>query len=156
MKIQADKTYCTREGNKVVIYKTGLPGTYSVHGAIYDSNTDEWIVESWTENGYYRENYPTCENDIVAIWKSDPPDFDRTLLPAWANAAIAMDLNGQWFCYSATPKIRGDRWSIVHTDIDVAERIPPSFVPDWKGNWRNSLVVLHGPRRAKKSNPDPR
>jgi len=58
MKIDASKTYKTRDGRQVRIYATGAGGDYPVHGATKDEN-HKWRQTSWTADGSYVVEAPS-------------------------------------------------------------------------------------------------
>lgn len=69
------------------------------------------------------------------------PTIDRSLLHPESNKALAMDAEGKWLSYSGVPVADEVGWLKPSVDT-VCFRIPESRAPNWKGDWRESLVVF--------------
>lgn len=133
MKIEVGKFYKTRNDLKVRIYATDGEGNDYIHGAILVE--DKWCSWTWYSSGKIC-NHLESTRDIIEEW-CDPVEFNRALLPAWANKAIAKCKNGRWYCYNSVP--RKDISCFSHNSVLV---IPESFAPKWEGPWEKSLLVF--------------
>lgn len=97
------------------------------------------IVAFWFyEDGKYNFGCNPHENDIISEWV-DKPEMDRSVLPAWANKAVAMDVDGEWFCFGCEPRQGEFYWT---TNNECYGIIPDSHAPKWKGDWKDSLLVF--------------
>ena len=61
--ISMDKTYTTRDGNKVRLYALDGGGNYPVHGAFFYN--DAWCAQSWTEKGRLSMFDTEDEDDLI-------------------------------------------------------------------------------------------
>lgn len=88
--------------------------------------------------------HPNDQRDLIAPWGEPLYTFDRSLLPAWSNVAMAMDEGGDWFCYPAIPEFREHSNTWLSADIDniVGYFIPPSFAPKINIHPANSLLIF--------------
>lgn len=77
MKIEVGKFYKTRNGRKVRIYAIDGQKEHPVHGAICDSQNNEWYPDSWSFNGEYSRIFGDPLS-IVAEWEEPKPK-----LKAW-------------------------------------------------------------------------
>lgn len=142
MLIELGKTYRTRGGDKVHIFKTDLrDAQYPIVGYRELQDGDEY--ESWTAEGKYnRKALNTCL-DIVALWQEPGvPTLSPKLikaLPEWANW-VAMDEDGMWCWFGMEPYARADLGMWHRTTLYGI--IPDSLAPDWTGDWRDSLVEV--------------
>lgn len=78
MKIDKNKTYETRDGDKVRIYTTDAGGECPVHGAWWDEASDSWVNESWSKDGLYYEDDGESDFDLVEV-------APRVRLKRWVN-----------------------------------------------------------------------
>lgn len=131
MNIELNKCYRTRDGKKAT----------SVYLST-EREQDNFLmtdgIKSWwaydTGSYFSREG---DSKDLVSEWV-DKPEMDRSVLPAWANKAVAMDRDGEWFCFSDIPHVKYVFWSSDET----CARIPDSYAPKWSGDWKDSLLVF--------------
>jgi len=72
---------------------------------------------------------------------SAKPTLNRSILHPDSNKAVAMDSAGNWFSYSQVPTIAEENWTKPGENT-LCFRIPVSRAPEWKGNWRESLIVF--------------
>lgn len=79
MKIEKDRFYKTREGQKVTIYKTDCISMYPIHGSISICGKDQFAT--WTHFGKYSTGNDHGLWDIVSEWE-DPKPF-RPLRHCW-------------------------------------------------------------------------
>ena len=83
MKIEAGKTYLTREGNKVRIVCDDRKGTHSVIGLMRKSSNGNDGVVSFTATGRYHSNNEESKLDLVeeySFWNNvevDTPIYVR-------------------------------------------------------------------------------
>lgn len=131
MKIERDKFYRTREGKKARVLCTDATGLQPIIA--------QFEGESPTRRYYLDGRYldATSSFDLVAPW-IDKPLIDRSILPAWANKAVAMDEGGVWFCYAQIPDQHSSAWHSSYATV----QIPASYTPNWTGDWKHSLVVF--------------
>ena len=64
--IDKNKTYRTRDGWPVEIYKTGCLGSRPVHGA-YLTPSGESRVSQWTSEGKFVNDGFVCEFDLIEV-----------------------------------------------------------------------------------------
>jgi len=67
MEIETGKFYKTRDGMKVRIYAVDGYPDYPIHGAILTD--DDWVVEQWTQEGFYLWRERECWADIISEWE---------------------------------------------------------------------------------------
>lgn len=65
--IEMGKKYKTRDGRDVRIYATDAGGSLPVHGAIFDDDSSEWCVETWTADGRYFDDGATTGEDLIEV-----------------------------------------------------------------------------------------
>lgn len=136
MKIEAGKYYRTRDGRKARVLctdhvKLNYPVAGSIGGELY----------SWTGEGeFYRGTINII--DLVAEWIDKPELPPGVVLPSWANKAMAMDESGRWHCFSHTPEIYDIEWVFPETETGQFYAIPRDCCPEWRGDWKDSLVVF--------------
>lgn len=135
VKIERDKFYRTRDGRKVRVVFTEKEGQYPVVGV--EGN----CIYSYTDKGRIYVDGGESHGDLIAPWV-DKPTIDRSILPAWANKAVAMDSDGSWWCYSEKPTQAAfaERWN--PSDWCHNLELPPSYYPKWEGDWKDSLIVF--------------
>lgn len=137
--IEVGKYYRTRDGRKARVYALdGGEMKNIIHGAILFD--DSWIGDAWHLNGQARDDGHTHVRDLIAPW-IDKPSFDRSLLPAWANKATAMDAGNCWYCFSEVPIPQSDsqgNWD----GGGWQDTIPREFAPKWTGDWKDSLLTF--------------
>lgn len=140
MNIEVGKFYKTRDGRKVRIYAVDARPAWPIHGAILYAHG--WVHDEWRRDDDLAKNSDGAL-DIIAPWV-DRPEFDRSLLPAWCNKAIAMCSRGNWRCYDKVPKIydRDDFWT------GQGITIPAPYVPKWSGDWKHSLLVFEDEQKG--------
>lgn len=134
MNIEVGKFYKTRNGLKARIY--ALDGNDFIHGAVQVDS--QWLLFAWQKDGRYIADRESGWDLIAPL--IDKPEFDRSLLPAWANKAIAMDKNGYWYCYGGIPVIEKDLWN--NPNAMKTTEIHRPFLPKWSGDWKDSLLVF--------------
>jgi len=75
VKIEPNKYYKTRDGQKAKVYATDCGGSYPVHGAIQQIENDVWWQTVWTLDGLLCP--PKCNYiDLVAEWR-EPIKIER-------------------------------------------------------------------------------
>lgn len=79
-KIDINKKYKTRLGFPVRIYSIDAGGEYPVHAAYFYE--DEWIMESFTNNGRYAVGHTDNDEDLIEIGKYDHIKIDDQVV-AW-------------------------------------------------------------------------
>lgn len=137
--IEVGKHYQTRDGRKARIYALDGCAPHVVHGAILDEEGWE-SYSGWMTSGKYFGEDDSSPRDLIAPW-IDKPSFDRSLLPAWANKAMAMDAGNCWYCFSEVPIPQSDsqgNWD----GGGWQDTIPREFAPKWSGNWKDSLLTF--------------
>ena len=135
MKIEKGKFYRTRGGHKVEILRTDLKNNYPIVGVITDSNGHERYT-SWSDGGIWLKRADNIY-DILGEWE-EVLDFDPYCLPQWADKWIAMDADGEWYCYSEKPDMNSR--NKVHLSHGNTTRIQADFAPkNYSGNWKDSL-----------------
>lgn len=144
MKLEVGKYYRTRGGRKARVLATDLKGLYPVAAAIefpeaeglcrLKANGSEWGA---TES----------PKDLVAEWV-DKPTIDRSILPVWANKAVAMDESREWYCYSEAPVefTAAGLWEAVSGEVCY---VPHSHAPKFQGKPEDSLIVFEDEEVAK-------
>lgn len=137
MNIELNKTYRTRSGQKCRIICVDAKGDRPILGLIENKRGGESVI-ALHELGVETPDNPS-PYDLISEW-TDPLEYDRSLLPAWCNKAIAMDADGQWNCYEEIPNVGLDenQWS-SDGNFNI---IPDSHAPKWKGDWRDSLLTF--------------
>lgn len=65
--------------------------------------------------------------------------IDRSILPAWANKAVAMDADGVWFCYDMVPSFKDELGWLGYGEC---VQIPLAVEPVWHGDWKDTLIVF--------------
>lgn len=135
MKIERDKFYRTRGGKKARVLCTDAAGMQPVIVQF----EGESYTRHYCSDGRYLDANTMTTVDLVAPWE-DKPFIDRSLLPAWANKAVAMDEDGRWFCFAQIPRQLTHQWVIACPHEWL--KIPPSHAPKWTGNWKDSLIVF--------------
>jgi hypothetical protein len=135
MNIELNKTYRTRSGQKCRIICVDRTAIYSVVGLLETPRGEE--TATYMPNGVLCSE--SCSpGDLISEWE-DKPEYDRSLLPAWANKAITMDRYGTWHCYDIVPDLTENTWMVHSPDFAT---IPPSHAPKWKGDWKDSLLTF--------------
>lgn len=134
MNIERDKFYKTRRGKKVRVICVDAPGFLPV---IAIGERGELFTFGKDGKFYKDDKESSC--DLISEW-TDKPVIDRAILPAWANKAIAMDPNGEWYSCSAVPVMRYFEWRVRPGEELI--KIPTDFAPAWTGDWKESLVVF--------------
>ena len=66
------------------------------------------------------------------------PTIDRSILPAWANKAVAQDRDGVWFCYDMTPSLADE---LGWLGYGKCTEIPLGVLPI-TDDWKDTLVVF--------------
>lgn len=66
------------------------------------------------------------------------PTIDRSILPAWANKAVAQDRDGVWFCYDMIPSGPDKLGWLGYGNCT---EIPLGLLPI-TNDWKNSLIVF--------------
>lgn len=77
MKIEKDKFYKTRAGNKVRIYATDGLNLYPVHGAVLLAGF--WAPIQWTSLGKFYER-GDADGDIISEWEEPKPKLKAWIL----------------------------------------------------------------------------
>lgn len=135
LKIEVGKFYRCRNGSKARIYATDGCSPYPIHGAYLQYGS--WVPSQWSFDGKtYPTNFP---HHIISEW-IDKPEMDRSVLPAWANKAAAMDSIGDWYCYPVVPFWDIGMWRYKGDTVYVL--IPSDFAPKWSGKPEDSLIVF--------------
>jgi hypothetical protein len=60
--------YYTRSGEAVRIYATDAGGTYPVHGAVFNSEIEEWVLMSFTSEGRIATVGASKEDIVSEEW----------------------------------------------------------------------------------------
>ena len=130
MKIERDKYYRTRDGDKVRIICTDrcIDGYPVV--AIVDSTSG---VIAYTKDGKFHYN-KTSSRDLVAEWV-DEPEGRWDGYPAWMPWRT-MDANGGWWCYVKEPLTQYEegKWGSSFESL----KIPDKYAPKYSGDWKDS------------------
>ena len=66
------------------------------------------------------------------------PTIDRSILPAWANKAVAQDADGVWFCYDMVPSLKDELGWLGYGEC---VQIPLALLPI-TDDWKDSLFVF--------------
>ena len=90
MKIEAGKSYRTRDGLKATIYRTDACGQHKIHGYIEVNNTD--YLCGWFQSGSRHSGI--SEDDLIAPWV-EVPTMDVTVLPRWATHVTLLKKPGE-------------------------------------------------------------
>lgn len=131
MNFEVGKWYRTRDGRKVRCITTEghpkWPVSFVNPGISYVTvmpDGKEW------ESG-------ESEGDILGPWIDKPVvEVDWAAMPAWAHF-VAMDSDGEWLWFSGNhPTYLKEGW----WPNGEHGRIPPSCVPTFTGDWKDSLV----------------
>lgn len=91
---------------------------------------------------------------MVGFHVNSKPTIDRSLLHPESNKAVAMDAEGKWLSYSGVPVADEGGWLKPSVDT-VCFRVPDSRAPNWKGDWRESLVVFEDAESPRWNNAPP-
>lgn len=67
MKIEINKKYKTRDGGKARIYITNGKEPYPVHGAYSDPQKEEWIMNTWTLQGFNDKDGTQTDLDLIEV-----------------------------------------------------------------------------------------
>lgn len=131
LKLELGKSYRTRGGWKATVVWDKFRGRLPMAAVHHEKDVD--VVRFHREDGMV--GYLPCRTaDLIVPWVEKPEITDW---PKWAKTA-AMEKDGNWFWYDTVPLIDGCCW-------DCGEKhctpFHPSEVPDWNGDWKDSLVV---------------
>lgn len=135
MNLQIGHYYKTRGGKKAkyIYFDYEIP-SYPIIATI-----ERDIVRLTTQGCFYGPTVPGTD-DLISEW-FEKPTIDRSILPAWANKAVALSSNGTWYCFSVVPEITDNN----HWDREGDYRsviIPTTHIPKWTGNWKDSLITF--------------
>lgn len=132
MKIERDKFYRTRDGQKVRVVCTDAIGHYPVVG-LAESET---VCRRYRINGMWRDiESVTTEHDLIAEW-IDAPTVDWSKMAAW-HRWVAMGKSEKWYSFDVKPTAsRIQTWEHVGNSL----LIPPEYAPKWSGDWKESLT----------------
>lgn len=122
----------TRGGWKATVVWKYRNGNFQV---IHELGGNE-IAFGHTESGYLLHVANETEFDLLTPWTESPRLPDGVPWPKWAKAA-ARDENGEWFWFGSVPKSGFSIWNTAGFDA----RMHPTEYPDFKGDWRDSLIV---------------
>ena len=117
MKIDINKQYQTRNGKKVRIYCTDASGHYPVHGAVWEEQTKEWNICTWTKDGKHN-----LDDDM----KGDPFDLvevkPRIQREYWLNIYKDHEKGSNWKTKQEADRYAfNDRIACVKIVIDCEE-----------------------------------
>lgn len=133
MKIELNKTYRTRDGRKARVICVDRISLRPIVFLIGENCEEPMVCHK--DGGIYHDTETLF--DLISEWE-DKPIFDRSLLPAWANKAIAMDSTNLWFCYSEVPVMCMGIWRMKRRSCII----PKEYAPKWTGDWKDSLLVF--------------
>jgi len=71
--------YYTSRGEIVQIYFTRAGGDYPVHGAVFDNETREWVITSFTTQGQLSTMGESARDIVSEEWKAS----DKELVWCW-------------------------------------------------------------------------
>jgi hypothetical protein len=77
--IEVGKKYYLRDGRLVQIYNANAGGEYPIHGAIYNKETKEWSLASFTEPGRFSTAGPGKTDIVFEEWIPQ----DKELVWCW-------------------------------------------------------------------------
>ena len=132
MKIEKGKFYRTRCGDKVEVLKIDADGRFPVIGCIGNKTPDCFTDDGrWYDND---ENDENDDNDLIAEW-TEPVEIPWSDYPTWCKW-VAMDDDGEWYCYDSKPKVALSTW----INEDFVNNIHPDYTPrNFTGDWTESL-----------------
>lgn len=134
LKIEAGKSYKTRDGRKVGIYRTDANHPeHSIHGYIIEQDGVEYSVVWRSDGRLFSTNDEPY--DLISEWE-EPLDFDWGVLPPWHNAYIAKSKSGVWYAYSNEPTLGPCCFHAYGSAISIPKEYQPK---NFKGNWEDSL-----------------
>lgn len=113
MNIELNKCYRTRDGRKARIICVDRNTLYPIVALVPDP-VPEVLVSYTRIGGISPDDSYEDPKDLVSEWV-DSPGMDRSVLPAWANKAVAMDSDGQWNSYSSIPILYYSSWGFSIT-----------------------------------------
>ena len=143
LEIIVGQFYRTRGGQKARIYATdGGVRDQMIHGAYH--NGEAWVAATWYQAGCYFQQFRDEESrDLVAPW-IDKPEVNWDVMPEGA-VAVAMDEDGMWCAFDQIPYISSEaEWMHRNGRCLYGWRIYPQHIPQWSGDWRDSLVIRPG------------
>lgn len=138
--IEIGKDYRNRINSKVrIICIDSKASIFPIIGLVQNIDGTESIT-TYKRNGTFFSHSMDADNDLLCEWIDEPPrvEFDQSLLPAWANKAIAMDKDGQWYSYPGIPEADTYHWIINNRIVEI----PNNLNPKWDGYWKDSLLVF--------------
>ena len=131
----------THAGTPVEIYHDD--GVGDIHGVILGPLESRRYLTSWNRDGSVKfccnvdgvhQIVGICENLV-----STKPRIDWTKEESWVNA-IAMDFSGKWYRYDTLPGLN-EIDAIWVSMGNWYEQIHPDCVPDYNGDYRDSLII---------------
>lgn len=155
MQIELNKTYKTRYGNAVEIYKVDAGGTYPVIGAVLNPITKHWDSFRWTINGDYSETNllsGSAKNNLVEVPNFETVEYVR----GYANTVnyfgmrvavpsgilwLATDEDGTLFGYFSEPYISSAFDGLGYWDTSMSVNLKFANIT-FNGDWKQSKIKV--------------
>lgn len=134
--LEINKPYKTRNGFKVRIYTTKAGGSRTIHGALRVCD-GQWNICDWLSDGRYSSYELETELDIVSEWEEELMFVHWDDLPSWANSCVAMNKDGEWYCYNGVPTIGINSWMSSNKSAVIPKHLHPVF----NGDWKDSIIL---------------
>lgn len=137
----------TLDGTCVEIYHDDGEG--DIHGVIRSSASNNRYLTSWNRYGIVKfcvspsgvlQSIPLHADGQSGInLVSIKPQIDWSMEEPWVKA-IAMDFHGKWYRYDTLPGL--NEIDAIWVSIgNWHEQIHPDCVPDYNGDYRDSLII---------------
>lgn len=129
--LERDKYYQLRNGGRVRVVCTDVPGDFPVIVA-YDSGK----IGTRTLSGAYLQDYKDGALDIIAPW-IERPTFDRSLL-AGLFVCATMNQDKTWYASTRDAVPGKFFWETIGYTVPIPNEIAPKF----DGDWRESKITF--------------